>query len=214
MANDTLNVLLKDYEHKRLSAELDLEKRKSDLYSLFPKLEQIESELNSFAIATAKSILSDSSKKNNSNSKSVYSLDELYKKIDNLKKQRQKILVSNGYSPSYLKPFYECNICNDSGFIEGNYGKEMCSCLKQRLLDISYNNSNMHNLKSENFDTFNADIFSDEVDLSKYGQNISPRKNIMNIRDKAIDFVNNFDDPSYKNLLFTGNTGLRQNFYF
>lgn len=214
MANDILNVLLKDYEHKKLSAELDLEKRKADLYSSFPKLEQIESELNSFAIATAKSILLGSSKKSNNNNNSDYSLDELNKRIDNLKKQRKEILLSNGYDPSYLKPSYECNICNDTGFVEGDYGKEMCSCLKQHLLDISYNNSNMHNLKSENFKTFNSDIFSDEVDFSKYGQNISPRKNIMNIRDKAIDFVNNFDDPSSKNLLFTGNTGLRQNFYF
>ena len=67
----------------------------------------------------------------------------------------------------------------------------------------------MYNLEKENFEKFNEFIFSDEVDLSKYKFNISPRKNILNIKNKCIEFVNNFDNPNYKNLLFTGETGLR-----
>lgn len=85
----------------------------------------------------------------------------------------------------------------------------MCNCLKQKLLNYSFNKSNMSNLDKENFNTFNENIFSDEVDLSKYKFNISPRKNIINIKNKCIDFVNNFDNINQKNLLFTGNTGLR-----
>ncbi len=204
MANENLSTLLKDYEHKRVLAELDLEKRKEDLYSLYPQLEKIESELNSYAIATTKSILFH---------KKDASLKKLTFKIDSLRKKREAILTSNGYDISYLKPFYECDLCKDTGYIEENNKKVMCSCLKQRLLDLSYNKSNLSNLNKENFSTFNANIFSDEVDLSKYGQNISPRKNILNIKDKALYFVDNFDDPSVKNLLFTGNTGLRKKLY-
>ena len=85
----------------------------------------------------------------------------------------------------------------------------MCNCLKQHLLDISYKNSNLSGLVSQNFTNFDANLFSDDVDISKFGQNISPRQNILNIKNKALDFIENFDDPSYKNLLFTGNTGLR-----
>ena len=85
----------------------------------------------------------------------------------------------------------------------------MCSCLKQKLLDISFNKSNISNLNKENFNTFNENIYSDDVDLAKYKQNISPRKNIINIKNKCIEFVENFDNKDYKNLLFTGNTGLR-----
>ena len=61
----------------------------------------------------------------------------------------------------------------------------------------------------ENFYKFDESIFSDEVDLSKYKFNISPRKNILNIKNKSIEFINNFDNPDYKNLLFVGSTGLR-----
>ena len=131
-------------------------------------------------------------------------------KIDLLKKEKEKILNDNNYSLDYLKPFYDCKICNDTGFItDNNYKTTMCNCLKQKLLNISFNKSNMYNLKNENFNNFNELIFSDEVDLSKYKFNISPRKNINNIKDKCISFVNNFNNPNYKNLLFVGSTGLR-----
>ena len=85
----------------------------------------------------------------------------------------------------------------------------MCNCLKQKLLDYSFNKSNMYNLDKENFNNFNENVFSDEVDLSKYKLNISPRKNIINIRNKCIEFVENFNNLNQKNLLFTGGTGLR-----
>ena len=202
MSNEVLNSLLKEYEQKKLNAELDLDRRKQNLYKLIPRLEEIDSELNNFAINTAKNIL------NNSSDSST--VENLKQRISNLKKEKELILLQNNYSLDYLKPFYECKICNDTGFItDNNYNTTMCNCLKQKLLDISFNKSNMSNLNKENFQTFNENIFSDEVDLAKYRFNISPRKNITNIKNKCIEFVENFDDINQKNLLFTGNTGLR-----
>ena len=202
MSNEVLNSLLKEYSQKKLNAELDLERRKQNLYKLIPRLEEIDNELNNFAINTAKNIL------NNSSDSS--SLKNLKDRISDLKKEKELILLQNNYSLDYLKPFYECKICNDTGFVlDKNYKTTMCNCLKQKLLDISFNKSNMSNLKKENFNNFNELIFSDEVDLAKYRFNISPRRNILNIKNKCIEFINNFDNPDYKNLLFVGSTGLR-----
>ena len=202
MSNDSLNSLLKEYEQKKLNAELDLERRKETLYKLIPRLEQIDSELSSAAFNTAKNILNNVSDTN--------SVDNLKLKIENLKKEKEAILLQNGYSLDYLIPFYECKICNDTGFVlDKNYKTTMCNCLKQKLLNISFNKSNISNIDKENFNNFNELIFSDEVDLSKYRFNISPRRNILNIKNKSIEFVNNFDNPDYKNLLFVGSTGLR-----
>lgn len=202
MSNEVLNSLLKEYEQKKLNAELDLDRRKQNLYKLIPRLEEIDNELNNFAINTAKNILN-----NSSNSSTV---ENLKQRISDLKKEKELILLQNNYSFDYLKPFYECKICNDTGFIlDNNYKTTMCNCLKQKLLDISFNKSNMSNLKKENFNNFNELIFSDEVDLAKYRFNISPRKNISNIKNKCIEFVDNFENPDYKNLLFVGSTGLR-----
>ena len=200
MSNEVLNSILKEYEQKKLNAELDLEKRKSSLYKQVPRLEKIEDDLNNYAIMTAKNIL------NNFD----YSISELQKKINILKKEKSEILNELNLPSDYLQPNYSCKICNDTGYIkEDNYKTKMCNCLKQKLLDYSFNKSNMYNLDKENFNNFNENIFSDEVDLSKYKLNISPRKNIINIRNKCIEFVENFNNLNQKNLLFTGGTGLR-----
>jgi len=202
MANEALNSLLKEYEQKKLNAELDLEERKKNLYKLIPRLEQIDAELSTLGISTAKSILNNTSDSN--------SVNNLKLKIANLKKEKEAILLQNGYSLDYLKPFYECKICNDTGFVlDNNYKTTMCNCLKQKLLNISFNKSNISNVDKENFSNFNELLFSDEVDLAKYRFNISPRRNILNIKNKSIEFVKNFDNPDYKNLLFVGSTGLR-----
>ena len=216
MSNEILNSLLKEYEQKKLNAEIDLDRRKQNLYKLIPRLEEIDNELNMFAtrleeidnelnmfaITTTKNILNKTS-----NSMDIINLNN---KISELKKEKELILIKNNYSIDYLKPFYECKLCNDTGYVlDENYKTKMCSCLKQKLLNISFNKSNMSNLNKENFNNFNELIFSDEVDLAKYRFNISPRKNILNIKNKSIEFINNFDNPDYNNLLFVGSTGLR-----
>lgn len=202
MANEVLNSLLKDYEKKKLQAEINCEKRKEQLYKNVPKLGEIEDELNNFAINMTKNILK--------NGDSSLEKNELEKRITNLKMEKAKILSELHLPSDYLKPHYECRICNDTGYItDSNYKTTLCSCLKQKLFDYAFNKSNMSNLDKENFSTFNANVFSDEVDVAKYKYNISPRRNILNIKDKCLEFVENFDNPNYKNLLFTGNVGLR-----
>ena len=203
MSNDVLNSLLKEYEQKKLRAEIDLDKRKADLYNRLPELQKIEDELNKLSIETAKNLLNNKG-----------NIADFEKKVEDLKYKKACILHDANIQPDYLKPNYSCKICNDTGYVtDENYKNEMCSCLKQRLLDISFNKSNMSNLDKENFDTFNSDLYSNDVDVAKYKFNISPRSNILNIKEKCIEFVNNFDNPEYKNLLFSGNTGLRQDFY-
>ena len=200
MANEILDDLLKQYEHKKFQAELERDKRKTELYKTVPRLQEIEDKLNKMSFSTAKNILNNSQE----------SLDNFYKEIDNLKKEKEKILVSLGYDENYLTPNYECSICNDTGyFLDDNYKTQMCNCLKQKLLNESFNKSNISNLEKENFSKFNELLFSDEVDLARYKFNISPRKNMIDIKNNCIKFVQNFDDPSSKNLLFSGNTGLR-----
>ena len=199
MSNDVLNSLLKEYEQKKLRAEIDLDKRKADLYNRLPELQKIEDELNKLSIETAKNLLNNKG-----------NIADFEKKVEDLKYKKACILHVANIQPDYLKPNYSCKICNDTGYVtDENYKTEMCSCLKQRLLDISFNKSNMSNLDKENFDTFNSDLYSNDVDVAKYKFNISPRSNILNIKEKCIEFVNNFDNPEYKNLLFSGNTGLR-----
>ena len=196
MSNDILASLLSDYEQKKRKAEVKFEHKKIELYKKIPRLQEIEDELNSVAITETKNILFG----NHS------SLENLHQKLYLLKKEREKILTDFNLSIDDLQPKYECSLCKDTGYIKsGTAATIMCSCLKQKLLNVSYNKSNMTNLSKENFENFNPNIFSDKVSNNF---NISPKQNILNIKQNCIEFVNDFDNPNTKNLLFTGNTGL------
>lgn len=201
--NIIVKELLKDYEKKHQKALNELENRKQALYNRCPKLLEIENQLHSLGISTVKCILN-----NNSSSH----LDNLKNEIEKLKSERNDIFRKLNIDESYLKPIYECNICNDTGYTIQNYQTVMCTCLKQKLLDIEYNKSNIFNLDKENFNNFNFELYSDEINKEKYNSNISPRENIKIIRKLAEQFITDFDDSNSKNLLFTGNTGLGKTF--
>ena len=199
MSNEILSTLLLEYDQKKRRAEIDCEKRKQDLFIKIPRLQEIENELNNFAISTAKNILSGNSS----------SLNDLNEKVRTLKLERENLLKTNKISLNFLEPNYECSICKDTGYIQNeNSASSLCPCLKQKLLDVSYNKSNISNLDKENFDTFNLNIFPDNCDPKKYNMNISPRQNMISIKEKCLEFIENFDNPTTHNLLFTGNTGL------
>lgn len=110
-------------------------------------------------------------------------------------------------------PHYDCSICKDTGYvINKDYTSSMCTCLKQRIFDEEYNRSNISNLKMQNFDYFSDILYSDEINEEKYHAKISPRDNIKKIKKLCENFIQSFDNPDEKNLLFTGNTGLGKTF--
>ena len=89
MSNEILNSLLKEYEQKKLRAEMDVEVRKEKLYKDIPRLNEIEQELSSCSISTAKSIL---------NHESWHSIDSLKdKQILNLLEHN-----TNSYGTDYV----------------------------------------------------------------------------------------------------------------
>ncbi|MBR2588588.1 MAG: ATP-binding protein [Bacilli bacterium] len=203
MNNIILANLLKEYEKKRLSAEKDLEERKNKLYTENPRLQEIDDELTKIGISTAKALIL-------SNTPEL--LNELNKKIDSLKLEKSKILKTLNLPVDYLQPNYSCKMCNDTGYIENNYTSTLCNCLKQEIFNIEYNTSNIANLEKQNFEYFSLEKYSDKVDKEKYNSEMSPRENISLIKNICINFINNFDNPNEKNLLFTGTTGLGKTF--
>ena len=102
-----LKDLLNAYDKKQIDSVHDLDIRKAELYSRIPRLQEIEDELNSCAIQSAKAILSTQS--NNI-------LEDLQSKINSLKDERIALLEKDGKDLSYLSPKYECSKCNYTGY--------------------------------------------------------------------------------------------------
>lgn len=203
MADTVLKDLLKDYEIKRLRAEQIADENMEYLFNKYPEFEKINSEIAKCGLNLAKEKLqsSDNSKTN-----------LLKQKLELLKENKHSILKSINLTEADLLPKYECPICKDTGYIHSNSNFTMCSCLKQRLINISYNKCNINKLDFENFSTFNINMYSDEVNEQKYHSSVSPRQNILIIKKIIDNFLSDFENPKGKNLLFTGSPGLGKTF--
>ena len=198
MSTNNLESLLSEYEQKRRKAEMDLDERIENLYKKFPELEEIDDKINQISIDKTKAILN---KKNG--------IEEMDKEISKLKKQKEDFLNKNNIKQEYFEPNYECKICKDTGYVQDINNKTvMCNCLKQKLLNMSYNKSNLSDIKKENFENYNINLFSDEINTQKYKIKCSPRQNMINIKNACMKFIENFDNLDEKSLLFVGNTGL------
>lgn len=206
MDSSLLKQLLKEYDKKRFKAILDAEQRKKDLMRINPRLQEIDNEITLNSIQISKAILVSDSKEKDS------LLANLKKKNSALIKEKNSFIKNLSKDSNYLDPNFECKSCKDTGYVQKDGVATMCSCLKQKMFDMAYNKSNIGNLERENFSNFNIRIFSDKADKALYKSDLSPRENMQIIREKAKNFIDNFDNPEEKNLIFTGNTGVGKTF--
>ena len=206
MNNLTRKDLLNEYETKRRQAILDAENKKQLFRAEHPDFEKLENDFSKQVIEYNKKLITSNLEQKQS------IIKELEKISFNFQKEKEKYLKSCGIASNYFDPVFECNICKDTGYVLKNNKSEMCSCLTQKIFNLEYNKSNMGNLEKENFSTFSLSKYSDEVNYEKYHANVSPRENIKNIKKICESFIQNFNNPEEKNLLFTGNTGLGKTF--
>ncbi len=207
MSNNIYLMIKNEYEKKRKKAVDDLEARKSELYWLIPRLEEIDSEISSAGFKYNKAILLGTVPADNAAS-------ELSKTIEQLKRERSDILSKNNYPADYLTPVFECKKCSDTGFISSleNEGDKMCICYKQLLLDHLYDRSNLCIAANDGFTSFDAELYPDDANEKKYGIKNSPRRQIRNILDICKGFVSGFEAQEVKNLFFCGPTGTGKTF--
>lgn len=199
----TIKKIEREYEYKRNEANRIFIAEKKSLYENNPRLSELDSEIRKIGIQSAKLALS-----NNSEDK-ILAKQNLEKQLSFYINEKENILNRLNIR---LEPKYSCLKCNDTGYINTKNGSEMCYCMKQKLINEAYNNSNMHNLQNENFDNLDLSLFSDIPNPNMYKSNISPKENINKIISISKDFINNFEDTNEKNLLFTGTTGVGKTF--
>lgn len=205
MGGSVHTIILNEYDRKRKNALERLISRREEVYSKIPELEQVEYQIQTEGLKYNKMILLDSKH-------SSEAAAELCSKIEKLKERKKQLLLKHNYSPDYLEITYECPLCRDTGFVDGNNGTERCSCYKQQLINYLYKHSNLGLTRTENFDNFDENLYSDSIDEVRYGIKISPRENILKIKERCLEFIQNFSSPEEKNLFFSGPTGVGKTF--
>ncbi|MCQ2491505.1 MAG: ATP-binding protein [Lachnospiraceae bacterium] len=189
--------LMRAYDQRRQQNQ-DLHRRRlSEVYAKIPAIKQLDEEISSHSIAIGRKMLFDSDES---------ALKELRDKNLELSMAKVEYLVQNGYAPDYLDPIYTCRACKDTGYI----GNKKCSCLKQAIVNQLYKQSNIYEkLIEENFQTFSYEYYSEE---QLYPNRPSPRRNIVSIVERCMDFISTFKSNPGQNILFQGSVGVGKSF--
>lgn len=191
--------IMVEYNNKRLKVFKETDKRKDLLYSKIPELEKIDTDIKLFSIKLSKLFLI-----------SPDNLEEeiikLKNSIDLLKKQKLELYRKYNIPSDYLEHKYFCEKCNDTGYLDNN---KRCTCFNKQIIDHLYKMSNMNNMLSkENFNSFDINVFSNEVYKN---EKLTPRQNMYQILETCDDFCSNFHKTNM-NILFYGGTGLGKTF--
>jgi DNA replication protein DnaC len=204
--NENIHNLIKtEYEKKQKQAHDRLIDKKKELFDAIPELAELENKIHAAGLTYSKLILSGKKSWDTEASSPLFNMEKL-------KDRKKQLLKDNNYPQDYLEPEYECEKCNDTGFINDSGIMTKCHCYRQKLINYLYDQSNLSLVKFENFDTFNEKYYPGSIDEKKYGIKVSPRENILKIKERCLDFINNFDSPDEKNLFFSGPTGVGKTF--
>ena len=187
LGNGKYNMVLRTYEERQLWNRRTLDEKKDRLYATIPEYQLIDQEIASLSVEQGKKlILGDD-----------HALEDLRSKLDLLFQKKAALLEQNGLDKNYLTPTYECADCKDTGYIDG----EKCHCLKQKLIDLLYAQSNIKSvLQHENFASFSY-VYYNEDELDKIHKTV----------DECKSFIQDFNH-SYQNLLFQGDVGTGKTF--
>ena len=196
ISNEQYDAIMHKYEIRKNKNSAILEKRKSEVEEKIPRIGEIDKEIANISIETTKRMIDGDSNAHRN----------LLEEIEVLSNEKIMLLEKNGYKADYLLPVYTCKDCKDTGYI----GREKCHCLKQEIINLLYDQSNLKNiLHKENFDNFRFDYYSSEI----YDENLD--KNALENIEEVVDFCHRYIksfDSECKNIFFYGNTGVGKTF--
>lgn len=195
LTNSQYDAIMRQYDAKQSISRNTLAKRTNEVNSRIPEYAELTQETTSlYASAARNALLGNPADR-----------EALKTRLAELNLRKKELLESHGFSPDYLEPVYECNLCKDTGMNNG----AKCSCFIQASIDLLYNQSKIKKiLRLENFSNFNYDWYSESYIDANTG--VSALENILNVTREADEFISSF--PNGGNMLIYGNTGVGKTF--
>lgn len=187
LSNTKYNMVLKTYEDRQMQNRRTLDDKRDYLYKTIPEYQQLDLEIASLSVEQGKKlILGDE-----------HALEDLRTRLSALFQKKSALLEQNDLPSDYLDPVFACSDCKDTGYQDG----EKCHCLKQKLIEVLYDQSNIKSvLQNENFTSFSY-LYYNEEESAKMHKTVEECKS----------FIQNFDH-CYRNLLFQGDVGTGKTF--
>lgn len=196
LTSEQYSAIMQQFDQRKLQNKEKEHARLLQVYRTIPEIKVIDEKIASNSVAIGKKMLFSGDKR---------ILEELKSENFKLSMSKIELLTAHNYPANYLDPIYQCPRCKDTGYI----GSTQCNCLKQAIVDLAYQQSNIKEvLKRENFEHFSYEYYS----TKKIGNAPSAREQISSIVSICQDFIYNFDKIPGRNLLFRGNTGVGKTF--
>ncbi|MBE6671452.1 MAG: hypothetical protein E7593_04530 [Ruminococcaceae bacterium] len=185
---DNFVKIKREYENKKRNAIADAESRTAVIHAKYPEIQKIDAELRQTGINIMRETL-----------KGKTGLEERIKSLQErnafLQAERNKLLTQYGLDTDCTDVKYECNKCQDTGYV----GIDMCDCFKNALAKMEFETSGLGSLlDNQSFETFDLSYYLDDKQTYEKMQ-----KNL----ERCRDFADNFNNKS-GNIIFFGATGL------
>ena len=157
--NSQYDTLIRQYNARQFHNQHLLDERIQEVYGKCPRLTEIDNEISSISVASAKQLLSDDGAEDSS------VLSSLKEQLAALRREKQNLIASLGYPADYLDPVYDCPDCQDTGYLPDH---SKCHCMKQKIAHYLYEQSGLENLlETENFSHLSTDYYQGE-DLARF----------------------------------------------
>lgn len=177
--------LMKEFQIKKIKAEMLAEKnrKRAFLVPAFSKLDALEKQMV-FEVSKLKA----SGKKD----------AELEKTLKQAQIEKQKILKALKLSEKSLAPKYECKICSDSGFVNG----QMCDCYKKRRNVEIIKACGLDPDELVTFEKFDTKIINDKTQA----------ETLTKLKNKLQGWAESYPNIKKQNIVLSGKTGVGKTF--
>ena len=186
---DDLIRIKAEYREKYQKARRSADMRADEVYLLVPRIKEIDVALSRTALEIMSAVTS-------GKESADAALARVRNRNSELMEERGRLLVSAGYPADYTDVRYDCNKCDDSGYVDG----KMCECMKRELVMAGYESSGLGRLiATQSFDNFSLDYYKSG------GANY---QNMQLYFNSLRSFAQGFSADTYRNFLLIGGTGL------
>lgn len=181
--------VVEKFKNKRDKKLEELELREARLSSAYPEIKEMTDKIKIIPSLMLREIMSGSGDEAVKNHLNSFIEDEVQ-----LKKKRSEYLVSLGYAPDYLDLKFDCDKCNDVGYIDG----EICTCYKNELAKARYKEAGLDKIiEKQTFESFDLSYYPDEY-----------YEDMRKAYESAKRYASNFNSEKMNNMLYMGKTGL------
>ena len=178
-----------EYTTKYIKAREKADARREELYMAIPEVHELDRMLSRTGLEVMAAITKESREV------AEQRVAALKERNEEILKQREALLVANGYAPDYSDVKYECERCGDTGFVN----TKMCDCMRRALVLAGYESSGLAGLiRTQSFDNFSLEYYRNGGDYERMARSVSALRR----------FGESFAEDTYRSYLFFGGTGL------